>query len=227
MSTNYDSGSVTSTQQGVHEQLPNVVRRHWRQQWRKPIASHNRRAFTAVQRRLASDPGPLILDSGCGVGESTAFLGETHADCWVIGVDKSAHRLRQRKAQEHCVQQGNILWVRADLVDFWRLARAEGWRLQQHYLLYPNPWPKPGHLQRRWHGHAVFPDLIALGGRLELRSNWSVYVDEFATALGLCCGETPAVEQFTPAQAITPFERKYADRGEPLYRLQEELPYRR
>ena len=56
--------------------------------------------------------------------------------------------------------------------------------LARHYVLYPNPWPKIGHLARRWHGHAVFPDLLALGGVFECRSNWRIYIEKWPSPSG-------------------------------------------
>ena len=215
--------SVSSNQSGVHRNLLAVVARHRRHVYQKPIAEHTRDAFRQLQQALAARPRPLVLDSGCGVGESTEHLAARHADCWVIGVDKSARRLARRGAQA-VVNQDNAWWVRADLVDFWRLAAAAGWRLQHHYLLYPNPWPKAEHLQRRWHGHPVFPTLMALGGALEARSNWRIYLAELALALRCYCGLQPLVEDFRAEEFITPFERKYARRGESLYRLHLPLP---
>jgi hypothetical protein len=50
-----------------------------------------------------------------------------------------------------------MVFVRADLVDYWRLLAEAGIGLARHYILYPNPWPKIGHLARRWHAHPVFP----------------------------------------------------------------------
>ena len=122
----------------------------------------------------------MVLDSGCGTGESTVLLARRYPDCLVVGVDKSAARLD--KAPQ---LPANARLLRADLADIWRLMDDAGWKLAQHYLLYPNPWPKPAQLKRRWHGHPVFPDLLVLGGRLVLRSNFEVYVDEFARALEL------------------------------------------
>lgn len=44
--------------------------------------------------------------------------------------------------------------------------------------------PKIGHLSRRWHGHPVFPAMLELGGVLECRSNWKIYVlNEFCFAV--------------------------------------------
>ena len=94
------------------------------------------------------------------------------------------------------------------------------WKLDQHYLLYPNPWPKKKHLQRRWHGHPVFPTLIKLGGKLELRTNWKTYVDEFSKAVEIVTGNLNPVEEFIPTERLTPFEEKYQVSGQGLYRYQ-------
>ena len=48
----------------------------------------------------------------------------------------------------------NVFFVRADLVDFWRLLAADGVRLARHHL-YPNPWPKIGQVARRWPGRRL------------------------------------------------------------------------
>jgi len=157
---------------------------------------------------------PLVLDSGCGTGESTAALARVHPDCLVVGIDKS--RARLDKAPE---LPGNARLVRAELADFWRLAHAAGWQPARHYLLYPNPWPKPAHLKRRWHAHPAFPHLLALGGRLALRSNFELYVDEFARALALAGVVDVKVVSFEADDSISPFERKYRLSGHRLFQL--------
>jgi len=208
----------TSAQQGVHEQLQRRVERHRQAPFHKPYAQYNRDAFAAA---FAGWDGraPLILDAGCGVGHSTIALARRFADHWVVGVDQSQERLERRKPYPDALLPKNMVFVRADLVDFWRLCGDAGLTLARHYLLYPNPWPKIGHLGRRWHAHPVFPFLLRLGGRLECRSNWRVYIEELACAIQLCTGDAAAWQNFDAAEPLTPFERKYRDSGQPLYRL--------
>ncbi|WP_129140400.1 tRNA (guanine(46)-N(7))-methyltransferase TrmB [Modicisalibacter coralii] len=216
------SRSVTSNQRGPHDALPRRVARALSHPWRKPIADHTRDAFARARDWFAAQDRPLILDAGCGVGLSSRELARRHPGHAVIGIDRSADRL----ARDHGELPDNALLVRADLVDFWRLALAEGWRPSHHYLLYPNPYPKASQLKLRWHGHSVFPTLLALGGRLELRSNWRVYVEEFALATAEAGLAAPAVGAFAPAGSyLTPFERKYAESGQPLWRLCLDLPH--
>ncbi len=208
----------TSAQQGVHERLVRLVERHLAEPFRKPYADYNR---VAVDISLAAWDGraPLILDAGCGVGHSTIQLARQFPDHWVIGVDQSADRLNRRKPYPDALLPANMVFVRADLVDFWRLLDDAGLRLARHYVLYPNPWPKIGHLARRWHAHPVFPWLARLGGVLECRSNWDVYIEEFALALGMTSGKAVPWETFQAEVPLTPFERKYRDSGQTLYRL--------
>jgi len=88
-----------------------------------------------------------------------------------------------------------------------------------HFILYPNPWPLKKDLKKRYHAHPVFHELVRLGKRIELRSNWSLYLQEFSHAYQYISGRSSTVESFTPEIAITPFERKYMNSGQTLYRL--------
>jgi tRNA (guanine-N7-)-methyltransferase len=206
-----------TSQTGPHARLAETVLRHLRHPWRAPIHQYSRDAFAALEQRIDPKRG-LVIDSGCGTGHSTAALARAHPDCEVVGLDRSAARLARAPAMP-----GNAHLVRAEAADVWRLALAAGWKPAQHYLLYPNPWPKPAHLRRRWHGHPVFPVLITLGGRLTLRSNFELYVEEFARALALAGVLDVKVVSCSADIPISPFERKYAASGHELFQLSAQL----
>ena len=210
----------TSAQTGIHEQLAALIDRHVASPFRKPYSDYNRAAFEAsLERRERLAPGaPLILDSCCGVGESSIALANAFPDHYVIGVDQSASRLGRNTEEKSAGLPDNLDLVRADLVDYWRLMNEARIRLARHYLLYPNPWPKIGHLSRRWHGHAVFPAMLELGGQLECRSNWRIYIDEFCFAVNRLMRRESACEPHVPESSLTPFERKYLNSGHLLYR---------
>lgn len=214
-----NSRGITSAQTGVHEKLQELLTRHRDTQFLKPVAPWNVTAFRSAMADW-NGSSPLLLDSGCGVGWSTLKLARAYPDHYVIGVDQSELRLSRGKPDE---VPPNARFVRADLVDFWRLLAAERIRLARHFILYPNPWPKIGHVSRRWHGHPVFPEMLSLGGVLECRSNWQIYVEEMAFAIVLLTPRQPMVEQWHAADPLTPFERKYRDSGQSLFRLTVEL----
>jgi tRNA (guanine-N7-)-methyltransferase len=212
-----NSRFIESAQDGPHRDLEALVRRHVAHPFKKPILDYNREAFAAaLAARDAWNPAaPLILDAGCGVGWSTLRIAADFSDHFVIGVDQSSDRIARGKPEK---LPENAILIRADLVDFWRLLAENGIRLARHYNLYPNPWPKIGHLARRWHGHAVFPVWCELGGVLECRSNWQIYIEEMAQALTLLTDQPVAAEPYATDDPMTPFERKYLASGHGLWR---------
>ncbi len=223
-----NSRTVTSNQAGPHDQLQKIVDRYAQSTFLKPLSVVSRSAFEQAMAAWQQAGHPsLILDAGCGVGLSTRRLALQHPESFVIGVDQSADRL-QREVRWTGLPPPNFITVRADLVDFWRLMLGEDIHPTRHYLLYPNPWPKKDQLQRRWHGHPVFPTVIALGGKIECRSNWQTYIDEFALAVSQLTGVMPSVERFqpNPAGPLTPFEEKYLASGHALWRACVTLPGR-
>ncbi len=218
-----NSRFISSAQEGPHCDLDALVRRHLAHPFQKPIADYNRGAFAlamAAHEQWQPD-APLILDAGCGVGWSTQRIAETYPDHFVFGVDQSVDRINRGKPLP---LPANALLIRADLVDFWRLLAESGIHLARHYNLYPNPWPKIGHLARRWHGHAVFPTWLALGGELECRSNWRIYIEEMAQALTLIAGQQVSCEPWQTDCPMTPFEKKYQESGHALWRCRINLP---
>jgi len=216
------SHRIHSNQSGTHDSLDTVVLKHLHNDFKRPFPQYSIDAFEPINALVAAHRGPLIIDSYCGVGESTARIAATHPAALVIGIDKSSHRL-DKHAQAYADDQlDNYQLVRADVDDFWRLAVTAGWRPCKHFILYPNPWPKSSQLKRRCHGSPLFPAILALGGGLEVRSNWAIYIEEFARALTLA-GLATTAESFEPKLAMTPFERKYQLSGQALWRCRVEL----
>lgn len=213
----YSSRIITSSQTGIHQNLQGIIEKHQITRFEKPIAEHTLTAFNDVSVCLSHDRDkPLIIDSGCGTAMSTRLLAAQYPDTWVIGVDRSIKRLSKHY---EVPLPNNALLVQADLIDFWRLALRAGWQLKRHLLLYPNPYPKSVHLKRRFHAHPVFSDLLALGGVIELRTNWEVYAEEFcfsANLLGKVCQGIEAIQPITP---LSLFEKKYQESEQSLYRV--------
>jgi len=210
----FASRQVVSTQLEVHRSLTATVARHLTSRWRAPIHPGSQAAYSEFRDWRDRDR-PLILDSGCGTGESTLRLARRFGEAQVVGIDQSAARL----ARQPGPAPDNARLLRARAEDFWRLLSADNDRPARHFLLYPNPWPKPEHLKRRWPGHPAFPHLLALGGRLELRCNWRIYALEFRHAAGMCGASIPAVVGFQADSPLSPFERKYAASGHDLFRF--------
>ena len=189
-------------------------------------------------------PNAVILDSGCGTGESTIHIARRFPGIPVIGIDKSCARLNKAGNPSQTLGEDvppNAFWIRAELLDFWRLAlervQAGEWTIPYHAVYYPNPWPKQSEATRRFHMHPIFPTLLALGKTIELRTNWEIYAREFAEATRLvlsanaeCAENDNAVvaasanahitcESFDPTYPETAFERKYKEARQTLWRV--------
>ncbi|MBK8284345.1 MAG: SAM-dependent methyltransferase [Ahniella sp.] len=213
-----NSTPVHSRQNGVHPDLERVIERHMTSVWRAPAHEPSQHAFLQWLTRVDVATRPLVLDSGCGTGASTRLLAERHPDSLVLGIDQSLSRLGS-EAEEgvQIAEQAWLLRARAETV--WSCLQMRNRRVANHYLLYPNPWPKPEHLRRRWHCHPAWPLLLGISETIEVRSNWSVYIDEMATALRLANRHVSLVADFRPDSVLTPFEAKYLASGHSLFQV--------
>jgi tRNA G46 methylase TrmB len=182
----------------------NVIAQHTRQAFESAV-----KFVEEFYNHRLDFPRTVILDSGCGQGMSTLLLARASPNVPVIGIDRSFDRLSRNVLESHTKRtlqgsgpsgndakidqnhliktyesQPNLLFVRAEISDFWTMvAFNSSWVVLDHWLLYPNPYPKAKHLQRRWHGHPTFPLLLCLGGNLCLRSNWKIYCDEMEDSI--------------------------------------------
>lgn len=242
--------AVTSNQETIYKHLDETVRKYIATRFLRPIADHTREAFENTKSFISklydstnhgnfpskTEGFTVILDSGCGTGESTLHIARRFPGIPVIGIDKSAVRLN-KAGNEHQLTQlpkdveniipNNAFWVRAELLDFWRLAleevRTGRWKIPYHSVFYPNPWPKESEAGRRFHLHPIFPTMLGLGLQTELRTNWEIYAREFAEAARIVCdsveGASIVCESFDPEIPETAFERKYKEARQQLWRV--------
>ncbi len=212
---------ISSTQEGPHESLEDTVSKHLAHSYEKQIAQHNRTSFEeAYDFWLTNNKPKVILDSACGTAMSSRFLANQYPDHLVIGIDQSDKRLSKTdndKLAENCIL------LRSECTDFWRLAEQKSWDFDQHFLLYPNPWPKAKHLQRRWHGHPAFSSLIAISKNIELRTNWNIYAQEFTQALQIAGLKNVSLDLYKTETPITAFEKKYMQSEHSLWQVKAKL----
>jgi tRNA G46 methylase TrmB len=233
--------SVISNQTSIHEDLEQILVRHKQSTFKRPIAEHTRQAFLTIIKWLENWEGDVVLDSCCGVGESTLNIAHKYPHAKIIGVDKSIARLDKHKSykvKQNQEDESNYRVIQADLNDFWRLladyisANKPLWRIKKHFILYPNPYPKKAQIGKRWYASALMPYIIELCDNIEVRSNWKLYVQEFLFAaqfyglqgqiseLGCELAKSPEKSQLQERyRAITPFERKYLDANQICFKL--------
>ena len=221
MPTHNTVRQVVSNQKEIVSDLEKIVLKYFQTTYQRPYAVHTIEAFKQAINFIQTFTQPVILDSGCGCGESSFVLAAKYPNHPVIGIDKSICRLSKTQKKN---QPANLLFLQAELLDFWRLALAEKLDVFFHALYYPNPWPKESQVGRRFHGHPIFPTLLQLCPNIELRTNWKIYAEEFleASRVGfqyLQMNITPFLEEWIPKKPETAFERKYYESGQTLYRV--------
>ena len=213
------SRPVSSRQSGPHKDLKRILEKHLARPCKKPQRAFSGAIFDRIDQIQNTLNRPVLLDSGCGNGESSLYLAKKYPRRLIIGLDKSKKRLHGRLGDQSIYFADNLILARADVVDIWRLATSRRWPIKKHCLFYPNPWPKPRHLKRRWHAHPVFPQMPGLNTQIELRTNWRIYAEEFKQALHIALHKKAAIEVIRPAEFISLFERKYHASGHELYRV--------
>ncbi|HXW53590.1 MAG TPA: methyltransferase domain-containing protein, partial [Myxococcota bacterium] len=182
--------------------LVGLVVKHATTTFQRPFPDHQIDAFNQIAAFLARVDLPLIIDSGCGTGLSSQKLATLFPDHAVVGIDKSENRLQ--RAIKPLAK--NLLLVRGELSDLWRLLASAELSVARHYLLFPNPWPKACQIKRRFYAHPVFKTMASLAPYFELRTNWLVYAEECALALTIL-GHNPVLSIKTDRTHLTLFEK--------------------
>lgn len=216
-----ESREIFDAQPAVHERLADIIAKHLDCPYLKPIQAHNLAAFEQFQQWLTqkqtpNQPKGLWLDSCCGTGFSTVQIARANPGRLVVGIDQSLKRL-SKEADYLQNSPSNCLFLRTNCEDFWRLCVDANIRFEHHTIYYPNPYPKPAQITKRWHGHPVFPVLKALSADIEVRSNWPVYIEEFAAAWQQLTEQCLIVSELLIDRPVTLFEKKYAAGGQRLW----------
>jgi tRNA G46 methylase TrmB len=211
-----NSKAVTSQQDCISDKLQALTERYRSRDHMKPLSQHSLHTFAKINDWLAQRDGAVILDACCGVGESTAHLASLYPTARVIGIDKSDVRLS--KHAHYAANRDNYQVFRADIQDMLVLMTREQWRLAAQFWWYPNPYPNKHQVQKRWHASPTMPHIMGLGGDIEVRSNWRLYLEEFAW-VAQQYGRKTTIEEILSDKPVTPFERKYRASHQSCWKL--------
>jgi tRNA G46 methylase TrmB len=218
-----NSSKIISNQTTLNSNLQKILKKHAEHEYKLGIPAQNYDMFFEILEQAKFHDG-IILDSGCGTGESTISIAKLFPEAFVVGVDKSALRISKGISKLKKERLKNCMLVQANITYLWLFLEEQEVELLHNFILYPNPWPKKKHLKRRWHGHPVFPSLLKLKGNLTLRSNWEIYVAEFAVALSTYLNKD--IEYRPLGYHISPlsnFEKKYVSSKHEIFEVTVEL----
>lgn len=221
-SVKYCSKSVYSDQVGIHEDLSKLVKKFQRLAYLKPVSESVLLEGIETIRWIqdAGNPG-VILDMGCGTGESTNYLAKKYPENLIIGIDKSKDRIFRKNTFKK-EMPSNMRLILGNIVDWWLFFEKNQDQLNilKQYILYPNPYPKQKHLKLRWHAQPIFKSIANLKSEIEVRSNWRLYVQEFRFALQQYSNNSLAdIESINPENYISPFEKKYYLSRQEIFRF--------
>ncbi|MGH6884756.1 MAG: tRNA (guanosine(46)-N7)-methyltransferase TrmB [Geminicoccales bacterium] len=160
------------------------------------------------QALLEPRAGPLVLEIGSGMGESTARIAAQRPETDFIAVE--VHGPGVGSLLQRIDKQGlkNLRVIRHDAVEVLEHMIADG-ALAGLHLFFPDPWPKKRHHKRR----LVQPAFAALaarklapGGYLHAATDWSHYAAQIEAVLDAEPLLARAVEP--RARPLTKFEQR-------------------
>jgi len=127
--------------------------------------------------------GPVVLEIGPGMGESTAALAAAAPEVDHIAVEVFEPGLAQLLMRLADSDLSNVALVRGDAVTLLR-ERVRPGSLDGIRIFFPDPWPKRRHRKRR----LVQPAFVALaasrlapGAGLHLATDWADYATQMRT----------------------------------------------
>lgn len=172
--------------------------------------------------------GKLHVEIGTGKGGWLNAMAAMYPDeCWAgIEKDRNAAAVAARKAiedEEHSLANKRLITGRAEDMESWF---AEG-EIDVIHLNFSDPWPKKGTHKRRLSSAsflAMYRRLLADDGVIQMKTdNSSLFEDSVLYFLnnGFILQEISVDYRRNPHEedAVTEYEQKFMDLGQPIYRL--------
>ena len=168
--------------------------------------------------RLFGRDAPLQVDLGCGDGSFLCELAEQFPDKNFLGVERLTKRVE--KVRRKAGKIDNVRVLGTDTLFAVRHLLPEN-SVETFYLLFPDPWPKRRHQQRRiFTGELLDAVATALGqnGVLRVATDQLDYFHQMER-LSRTHPEFEVVDLDRVVLPLTKFERKFLEQGLPIYRL--------
>jgi tRNA (guanine-N7-)-methyltransferase len=164
-------------------------------------------------------PAPLEVDLGCGDGSFLASLAAMHPERNFLGVERLAGRIRSACYKARTLSNVRVLRIETTYAVGYLLPPAS---VSVFHFLFPDPWPKRRHHERR-----VFKadflvtliDALTPEGVLHIATDQHDYFEEMAALVRARVELRPVSDQLGELPATT-FEKRFRSSGQPIYRLE-------
>ncbi|MGZ4488949.1 MAG: tRNA (guanosine(46)-N7)-methyltransferase TrmB [Nocardioides sp.] len=158
---------------------------------------------------------PLVVEIGCGIGESTAALAATRPEVNVLGMEVWVPGIADTLGAVGEAGLSNVRMIGVDAV--WSLEHLLGpGSLAGLWTFFPDPWHKKKHHKRRLVDPAfaaLAASRLAVGAEWRLATDWADYAEQMVEVLDaeplLEGGVTPRWDE----RPLTRFERKGLEKG--------------
>ena len=156
----------------------------------------------------------IILEIGCGMGETTAAIAAAHPETDFLGIE--VHTPGVGSLLKLIDEGGltNLRVIQHDAVEVLREMIAPA-SLDGAHIFFPDPWPKKRHHKRR----LVQTDFVALlasrlkaGGYVHLATDWEEYAGQMLAVLSAEPELENTAEGYAPRPAYRP-QTKFETRG--------------
>lgn len=171
---------------------------------------------------------PLDIEIGCGVGLHPIKYTQSNQHRQLIAIEHTRDKFEkfQSRHQNH-PHLTNLFPVHANGISFIS-KHIRPASVARYFLLYPNPWPKACHKNRRW-AHMPFMQVLhttlAPCGELTMATNFGWYMEEALAEMTKWGFQIATTTQLRPedlgSMALnqvylprTHFEQKYLERGQ-------------
>jgi tRNA G46 methylase TrmB len=169
------------------------------------------------------DPArPLDVEIGCGVGLHPIRYARAHPERDLIAFERTSEKFEKfsGRLKTH-PPLPNLRPVHGDAIA-WITHGLKPQSVDQYFLLYPNPYPKEGQRNLRFHEMPFFTQIKATlkpGGMFTMATNERFYAEESKARMLGTWGFTLVSEEVLGADFVprTHFEKKYLARGLPCW----------
>jgi tRNA (guanine-N7-)-methyltransferase len=128
---------------------------------------------------------PVILEIGCGMGETTATIASAQPENNFIGIEVHTPGVGSLFKEIATRELGNLRVIQHDAVEVVRDMVAPGTQAGVH-ILFPDPWPKKRHHKRRLIQPAFVHQLaqrLAPDGYIHCATDWEEYAQQMLEVL--------------------------------------------
>jgi len=181
-------------------------------------------AQTLDFERLFGRRADVVLEIGCGMGETTAQIAAAQPERDFVGIEVHAPGVGALLGRIAALSLRNVRVVRHDAVEV-VAHMIPAASLAGIHVFFPDPWPKKRHHKRRLLKPPFVHELalrLAPRGRLHVATDWEEYANEMLATLGNEPLLRNTVDGFAPrpeGRPLTKFEARGHKLGHPSFDL--------